>query len=286
MRILSFLAGGVAHVGVKLPGGVFDLTAAGYSGDITQTIRDFPALKTDMTALCGAPGAVLLDEQALTYLPPTAPTAKIICVGLNYKLHVDETAKGEAPQYPTTPILFAKFSNALSAHGATVPLSPNAVGYDYEAELVVVMGRGGQDIPAEKAADYIFGYTCGNDLSARDAQQLSSQWLIGKSFPGFAPVGPWIVTADELDPSHLAISCRRGGRLVQSSNTAQMIFDVYTVVSFASKYIRLEPGDLIFTGTPEGVLLGSAGESPDWLKAGDEVAVAIEGIGELTTRFI
>jgi 2-keto-4-pentenoate hydratase/2-oxohepta-3-ene-1,7-dioic acid hydratase in catechol pathway len=165
-------------------------------------------------------------------------------------------------------------------------LSPNAHNYDYEAELVIVMGKGGMDIPKEKAAEYIFGYTCGNDVSARDAQNKSAQWLIGKSFPGFAPAGPWVVTADELDPCNLAISCRRGGEVVQDSNTSHMIFDVYTIVSYASRYIGLEPGDLIFTGTPNGVIVGMEPGRQNWLKAGDEITVSIEKIGDLTTRFV
>jgi 2-keto-4-pentenoate hydratase/2-oxohepta-3-ene-1,7-dioic acid hydratase in catechol pathway len=163
---------------------------------------------------------------------------------------------------------------------------PAATDYDYEAELVAVIGKGGMNIPLDKAAGHIFGYTCGNDVSARDAQRLTSQWLIGKSLPGFAPAGPWIVTADEIDPCHLAITCRRGDEVVQSSNTEHMIFDVYTIVSFASKYIQLEPGDLIFTGTPDGVILGKEPGQQNWLKAGDEVTVSIEQIGDLTSRFV
>ena len=129
----------------------------------------------------------------------------------------------------------------------------------------------------------MFGYTCGNDISARDAQRLTSQWLIGKSLPGAGPVGPWIVTADELDPSHLAISCRRGDEIVQSSNTDQMIFDVDTIISFASKYIKLEAGDLIYTGTPNGVISGYDPDKRVWLKPGEVITVTVEGIGDLVT---
>ena len=285
MKLLRFLADGEAHVGVKLPDGILDLTASGYANSFEETIRVFTEVKPEIEALCGGDHKPLLDEGGISYLPPASHTSKVICVGLNYKLHIEEANKSLTPEYPSTPILFAKFNNSLSAHMDEVKLSSGAVRYDYEAELVVVMGKGGMDIPKEKAAAYIFGYTCGNDISARDAQQLSSQWLIGKSFPGFAPAGPWVVTGDELDPSHLAITCSRGAQVVQSSNTDQMLFDVATIVSFASKYIRLEPGDLIFTGTPSGVILGLEPERQQWLKAGDEIRVSIEHIGDLVTRF-
>ena len=286
MKLLCFSSKDKPHIGLKLPGGVLDLTASGYGRDITQTIADFAAAKQDIQRLCSSPDLPMLDEQYLDYLPPASAASKVLCVGYNYKLHIDEAHKGQAPVYPQVPILFSKFNNALNAHNRPVTLLPSALKYDYEAELVAVMGKGGMDIPKEEAADYIFGYTCGNDVSARDAQQLTSQWLIGKSPPGFAPLGPWIVTADELDPCHLAITCRRGSEVVQSANTEQMIFDVYSIVSFASRYIRFEPGDVIFTGTPSGVILGMDAGRQDWLKPGDEITVSIEQIGDLTTRFV
>ena len=286
LKLLRFSIHGETHLGMKLPDGVLDLTAAGYGKDLAATIRGFAAAKEVLESLSKKPGLPLLNEKSLSYLAPASDTSKLLCVGLNYKLHIEEAHNNiTAAEYPKEPVLFSKFNNALNIHNGTVNLSPNAHNYDYEAELVIVMGKGGMDIPKEKAAEYIFGYTCGNDISARDAQNKSAQWLIGKSFPGFAPVGPWIVTADELDPMRLAISCSRDGQLVQDSNTEHMIFDVYTIVSYASKYIGLEPGDLIFTGTPNGVIVGMEPARQNWLKAGDEVTVAIEHIGELTTRF-
>lgn len=287
MKLLNFLLKGETHLGLKLPEGVLDLTAAGYARDLTSTIRDFDVAKAEIDATSAKAGLPLLNEKGLYYLPPGTDTTKLLCVGLNYKLHIEEAHKNiSAVEYPKDPILFSKFNNALNAHNGVVHLSTSATNYDYEAELVIVMGKGGMDIPREKAAEFIFGYTCGNDVSARDAQNKTAQWLIGKSFPGFAPAGPWIVTADELDPCNLAIECRRGGQVVQSSNTELMIFDVYTIVSYASQYIGLEPGDLIFTGTPNGVIVGMAPDQQKWLKAGDEVTVSIEKIGDLTTRFI
>jgi len=286
MKLLCFLSKDKTHIGVKLDDGILDLTASGYFWDLTQTISDFTIARKDILALCASHDLPLLDEADLTFLPPASPTSKILCVGLNYKLHVDETSKGKAAVYPENPILFSKFNNALNAHRGAVTLPRSATNFDYEAELVAVIGKGGMDIPKEKAADHVFGYTCGNDVSARDAQNLTPQWLIGKTMPGFAPIGPWIVTADELDPACLAITCRRGDKVVQRSSTDQMIFDVASLVSFASRYIRLEPGDLIFTGTPSGVILGMDEAHRQWLRAGDEVTVSIEGIGELTSRFV
>ena len=287
MRFVSFLVNGERHLGLKLQDGVLDLTAAGYNRDLPATIRDYAGVRQEIETIGKKTNLPLLDAMSLEYLAPASATSKILCVGLNYKLHIDEADKKvTAVEYPSDPILFSKFNNALNAHNGAVVLSPNAKNYDYEAELVIVMGKGGMDIQKEKAAEYIFGYTCGNDISARDAQNKSAQWLIGKSFPGFAPIGPWIVTSDELDPCRLAISCRRNGQLVQDSNTEHMIFDVNTIVSFASRYIRLEPGDLIFTGTPNGVIVGMDADKQNWLKAGDEVTVSIENIGDLTTRFI
>ena len=286
MKLLCFSVNGKCHIGLKLANGVLDLTAAGYKRDWADTINAFQAARQEIDSLAAKGTLPLLDESSLAYLAPASATSKVICVGLNYKLHIEETRKGLEANYPKDPILFSKFHNALTGNNCPVALSPNANQYDYEAELVAVMGKSGMDIPKEDAAAYIFGYTCGNDVSARDAQRKTAQWLIGKSFPGFAPAGPWVVTADELDPCNLAISCRRGSEVVQSSNTSQMIFDVYTIVSFASQYIQLEPGDLIFTGTPSGVILGSEQGEQNWLKPGDEVTVSIAQIGELHTRFI
>jgi len=286
LKLLCFAVNGEAHLGLKLPDGVLDLTAAGYPQDLALTIKNFAAMKEEIESLVTQNRRPLLDAANLSYLAPASDTSQVLCVGLNYKLHIEETSQNFTAKYPKHPILFSKLHNSLTGHLCPVTLSANATQYDYEAELVVVMGQGGMDIPREKASEYIFGYTCGNDLSARDVQKMSSQWLLAKSAPGFGPVGPWIVTTDELDPTHLEITCRRGGQIVQSSNTEQMIFDVYDIVSFASKYIRLEPGDLIFTGTPDGVILGLEAKQQNWLTAGEEVTVSIAGIGELTTRFV
>ncbi len=223
-----------------------------------------------------------LDESAIVYAPAVPEPGKILCIGLNYYAHGKEIKMN----IPETPTVFSKFNNALTAHNEKIKLPKAAYKFDYEAELVIVIGKKGKDIPKEDALSYVFGYTVGNDFSARDLQLLTGQWLLGKSCDQFAPLGPCIVTADELDPNKLDIGCRVNGELVQSSNTDNMIFGCDYLISYISKYITLEPGDVIFTGTPSGVILGKAENEQNWLKAGDEVEVFVEKIGSLKNKLI
>jgi 2-keto-4-pentenoate hydratase/2-oxohepta-3-ene-1,7-dioic acid hydratase in catechol pathway len=224
----------------------------------------------------------MLDAETLTFANVTRP-GKIVCCGLNYKDHAEETG-GEAPKYP---VLFSKFSDTLTPAGAPATLPSWQRCYDYEAELVIVVAKRAYNVPVSSAEAYIFGYTCGNDLSARDAQFLSSQWLAGKTFPGFAPAGPWIVTRDAFDPeAGRGIFCDVNGARVQDGNTANMIFSCKQTLAAASRFFPLDAGDLIFTGTPAGVILGKPKGERVWLKPGDTVAVEIEGIGRLTTPLV
>ena len=207
---------------------------------------------------------------------------KLLCVGLNYRAHAENVNMFKSAEAPT---LFSKFANALVPAGACVELPPWETSYDYEAELVIVIGKTAWNVDEKDAKDYIFGYSCGNDLSLRDAQQKTSQWLIGKTMPGFGPCGPYIVTADEYDPDEgKEIRSYVNGELRQVGSTADMIHPCAEIVSFASKYIKLEPGDLIYTGTPSGVALEKAVKV--WLKPGDIVDVCIEGIGTLQNTMI
>ena len=214
---------------------------------------------------------------------PCEPT-KILCVGLNYKSHAEETG-GEAP---AEPVIFSKFNDALASDGDKIALPPWHRCYDYEAELVAVMGRRLYHAASEDEAwDAIGGYTCGNDLSARDCQFRSNQWLIGKSFPGFAPVGPWIVPASQFDPrTPHRITCELNGVTVQDDDVTGMIFSCGAIAAYISEFMPLEPGDLIFTGTPAGVILGHPKGQRTWLKPGDGVAVTIEGIGTLRNKLV
>jgi 2-keto-4-pentenoate hydratase/2-oxohepta-3-ene-1,7-dioic acid hydratase in catechol pathway len=190
---------------------------------------------------------------------------KIVCVGLNYGAHAGESG-GELPK---APLLFGKFANTLVGDGDAIVLPPEIGHVDAEAELAVVIGEGGS----------VFGYTCANDVSARDAQFGDGQWFRGKGFDTFCPVGPRIVPAGELDPSDLRIQQRLNGEVMQDSRTSDLIFDVPTLVNYVSQAITLEPGDLILTGTPEGV--GVFREPKIALKNGDVVEIEIEGIGVL-----
>jgi 2-keto-4-pentenoate hydratase/2-oxohepta-3-ene-1,7-dioic acid hydratase in catechol pathway len=218
---------------------------------------------------------------AVTYLPAITPPEKLICIGLNYRRHAIESNMA----IPTSPILFSKFNNSLAAHGEEIPLPSNALQYDYEAELGVVIGKTGRYIRPEDALSYVFGYCTANDLSVRDLQFRTNQWLLGKTLDRFLPVGPFLVTADEVpDPQKLTLSCWVNGEQRQHSNTSDMVFGVAELISYISQYMTLKPGDFISTGTPEGVVLGMAEKT--WLKPDDVVTVEVGGLGTLTNKMV
>lgn len=227
----------------------------------------------------------VLSEAEIRFAPVVSNPEKILCIGLNYDDHISETglAKDTKPGFPP---VFSKFRNALIGHGAPLQLPKKAVKFDYEAELVIVMGKTCHGVSPEEADAYIAGYTAGNDFSARDMQFVSSQWTMGKACDGFAPVGPYLVPQEEIDPSSLTIACRVNGTYTQNSTTSKMIYSCQEIVSYLSDFITLEKGDLIFTGTPSGVILGKDENDQVWLKAGDMVTVEIEGIGALENRLV
>lgn len=227
---------------------------------------------------CRLPKAIRYDEAVVKLLAPILDPPKIICLGLNYRDHAIESGAA----IPKEPILFSKYATALIGHEEAIVLPPVSREVDYEAELVIVVGKRSRNVKPAEAMSYVAGYTIGHDVSARDWQlkKEGKQWMVGKTFDTFAPTGPAIVTADELtDPHHLPIRLRLNGQTMQDSNTSQMIFDVPSVLAYLSQVFTLEPGDLIFTGTPPGV--GFARKPPLFLKAGDVVEVEIEGIGVL-----
>ena len=209
--------------------------------------------------------------------PVVSRPSKIIALGLNYHDHVKES-KGKIPQLP---LIFAKFPNSLIGHMGQIRWSTNVTRkVDYEAELAVIIGKKAKNVNEGEALESVFGYTCANDVSARDLQFGDGQWVRGKSLDTFCPLGPWVVTKDKLgDGSGLTIRCRLNGEVMQESNTSRMIFPVARIVSFLSRHFTLMPGDLILTGTPSGV--GAFREPSVYLKDGDEVEVEIEGIGVL-----
>jgi 2,4-didehydro-3-deoxy-L-rhamnonate hydrolase len=213
----------------------------------------------------------------VTLRAPVARPEKVIGVGLNYRDHAAESGT----TIPDEPVLFPKFANSVVGPGAEVVVPPATREPDFEAELGVVIGRRARTVPEADALDHVAGYTCMNDVSARDLQSQSSQWMLGKAIDTFLPCGPWLVTVDEIpDPQMLSIRCCVNGELMQHSSTSHMAFGVASLVAFISRTITLEPGDLIATGTPAGV--GMARTPPRWLQDGDEVTVEIERIGSLT----
>jgi 2-keto-4-pentenoate hydratase/2-oxohepta-3-ene-1,7-dioic acid hydratase in catechol pathway len=224
------------------------------------------------------PKTVRYPAESVKLLPPIPDPQKIVCVGLNYRDHAEESG---AP-LPKEPVLFSKFTTALIGHGDAIQLPPVSSEVDYEAELVIVIGQRGRSLSEQAAPEYIAAYTAGHDVSARDWQlrKDGKQWLAGKTFDTFAPLGPVLVTKDEIgDPQNLHIALRLNGTTMQDSNTRQMIFPAAQIVSYVSQIVTLEPGDLIFTGTPSGV--GFTRKPPVFLKGGDVVEVEIERIGVL-----
>ncbi|NIA69415.1 fumarylacetoacetate hydrolase family protein [Pelagibius litoralis] len=226
-----------------------------------------------------------LDEVSLQ-APIPRPRRNVFCVGKNYHEHAQEfassgfdssAAKGAVPE---APIVFSKLPESVAAAGAPIRIDPAvSTAIDYEAELTVIIGKAGRNIPAAEALSYVWGYTIVNDVTARDLQGLHSQWLIGKSQDSFCPMGPWVVTADALDLSDTAVRCWVNGDLRQDSNTGLLIFDVPTIIAAISNGITLQPGDVIATGTPAGVGIGFT--PPKYLTPGDRVKVEIAGIGSL-----
>lgn len=284
MYLLTFKDGNALRLGVKTENGVVDVTAAKQAtGNIeaSETVEDLLTggddAATALAALAaGAPASAIRDESSLTFGPCLAHPTKVICIGLNYRRHAEET---NSP-IPATPVVFSKFNNAIAAHNEEVPLPPVDTEYDYEAELGVIIGKTAKNVSEADALDHVFGYCTANDVSARELQRRTSQWVLGKTLDKFLPVGPYLVSADKVgDPQKLAVKCWVNGELRQDSTTADMIFSVAQLVSYLSKHFTLSPGDLISTGTPEGVAMGRA-DKP-WLKPGDTVEVEVEKLGRL-----
>ncbi len=277
MKLAQILLDGQTCLCAVTPGGLRPLTKSGYRTmqDAIERPEDLPRAQEAAEA---EDNAIAVDQAH--FLPVIERPGKIICVGVNYQMHANECGH----ERPQEPVLFSKFPTALSANNHTVAIPHGVEKLDYEAELVLVIGKRGKNIPKEEAMDYIFGCTCGNDLSARDWQHKSSQWMLGKTPDGFAPVGPWVATTDSMHGmDELEVACAVNGELRQYANITDMIFDCDEIVSYVSQAMTLEPGDLIFTGTPDGVIQGKQEKDQQWLKPGDVVEVAIERIGTLRT---
>ena len=269
MRLVTFQPAGVApQAGIVTP-----------DGRVTGLGRDM--LSVIAAGLSSGDTGSSFDLADVNLLAPIPRPPKFICVGLNYRDHARETGM----EIPTVPTIFNKFTNVVIGPGAPIALPKISTRPDYEAEFAFDIGTGGRKISASNALNHVFGYTIVNDVTARDYQMATSQWLMGKTFDTFAPMGPWIVTRDEIaDPHALDISLEIGGEILQRSNTRELVFGVPALIEYISSVVTLEPGDVVATGTPAGV--GFARKQPRYLRAGDEVVIRIQGIGELRNPVI
>ena len=281
MRLCTIQNGGKAVVGVKTGNGkIIDLSKQMPRGpkSVVEILAGGRKVQAAVAKACARPKAgATVSAKSAKYLPPIPNPGKILCIGLNYRKHAEET-NNPIPAYP---VVFTRFNNTLLPHNGKMPMPSHSKQLDWEAELTIVIGKKCRNVPKNKALGVIAGYACFNDGSVRDWQFKGSQWTLGKNFDGTGAFGPDIVTADELPPgaSPLRIMTRVNGKVQQDSNTDDLIFDVPTLVSFVSLNFTLEPGDVIMTGTPPGV--GSARKPPLWLKPGDTVAIEIDGLGRL-----
>lgn len=278
MRFVTFAVDGKPRPGVLSGQTVSDLSTAGFASllDFIESGADGRA-KAEKLAAGG--GGYSLDKVKL--LAPIPKPRKLICVGLNYRDHAAETNS----EIPSVPTIFNKFATAVIAPGENIVLPKVSKSPDYEAEFAFVIGRGGRNIAGADWPKHVFGYTIVNDVSARDYQRATTQWLMGKTFDTFAPIGPWIVSADEIaDPHNLDIQLEIGGERLQNSNTRELIFKIPDLIAYLSSVFTLEPGDIVSTGTPAGV--GVARKPPRFLRPGDDVVVRIQSIGELRNPVI
>lgn len=282
MKLLNFYEGNERCLGLKTEQGIIHVKKAAEKHGLNIPASMEQIISGGEQALLQLEKLLTLEndhlsEEEVTFAPAVTNPEKIICVGLNYVKHAKEVNL----EIPETPVFFSKFNNALAAHQETIQMPETDHRIDYEAELVIVIGKEASNVSKEDALSYVFGYTAGNDISARKLQSITSQWLLGKTLDQFAPIGPCIVTADGIDPDNLEIRCEVNGEVRQNSNTNDMIFSCAEIISYASKHMTLKPGDIIFTGTPEGVIVGQPRGERVWLKSGDKMTVSIEKIGEL-----
>lgn len=292
MILTTFRTNAGIQLGIKTNRGILDVKQAGdaFGNHINSNVDAIYKLGLDAMeslshilerALESGHGSLFLSENQITYAPVVPNPGKILCVGLNYSKHAAESGMAE-PEYP---VLFSKFNNTIAAPNEDIPLQAEWQKVDYEAELGVVIGKTARNVSVDNALDYVFGYCNMNDLSERYLQMLSGQWLLGKTLDKFLPLGPYVVTADDIpDPQNLSVKGWFNGEKRQDSNTSDMIFSVAEVIAYASKIMTLEPGDVISTGTPEGVILGM--ENKQWMKPGDEYVVEIEGLGRLVNKMV
>lgn len=272
MKLVSFsTADGKIRPGVLSGDSVFDLTTAGYADAIA-------AIAAGVTS---APTGPSLPLNKVKLHAPLSNPPRVFAIGLNYRDHAIESKMA----IPTTPVVFFKLQTAIIGPGENIVLPKNSNEPDYEAEMAFVIGKGGYRIPASAWREHVYGYTIINDVSARDVQSASTQWSMSKSFPTFCPMGPAIVTADEIaNPHELAIGLTIDGIILQNSNTRELVFKIPELIEYLSSITPLLPGDIVSTGTPPGVGLGRTPKR--WLKPGETVTVTVEGLGSLTNPVV
>ncbi|HEY6350565.1 MAG TPA: fumarylacetoacetate hydrolase family protein [Candidatus Angelobacter sp.] len=289
LTLLTMRKDGEYRLGVKTDKGILDVpeAAALLKMHAPPTMDDLlqreegPSLNALVDAALKSRSAqkAFVNEETIQYGPVVTRPEKIVCIGLNYREHAKEIG---AP-IPKQPVLFSKFNVALNNHNGSIKLPVEvAHKFDYEIELVILMGKDARNVSEADALSYVAGYATGNDFTARELQlETGGQWLIGKTPDQFAPIGPYMVTADQIDPDNLKLECRVNGQTRQSSNTNDMIHNNRVIVSYVSHYITLRAGDIIFTGTPQGVIQGYPKDKQVWLKPGDRIACSVEKLGEL-----
>jgi 2-keto-4-pentenoate hydratase/2-oxohepta-3-ene-1,7-dioic acid hydratase in catechol pathway len=278
MRLVSFEAGPGPRAALLQDGRVYDIWGEAFAHVRGEDRTVYALLQGGLLPEVEPVEQEGVPVEGVELLPPITRPGKIVCLGLNYSSHAKEA--GLEP--PETPTFFAKFANALAPPGATVQLPPLSQKVDYEAEVAFVIGARCKDVPVERALDFVAGYTLLNDLSARDYQFKTPQWMPGKVFDGSAPCGPSLVTADEAGPHDgIEFELRLNGEPMQQASTADLVHSVPELVAYLSGLMTLEPGDIVATGTPAGV--GSLREPRVWLKPGDRIEISSPQLGLLET---
>lgn len=280
MKLATFRADGHERIGVVKTEEIVDLSGEDVPSGMIELIANWPKLR-DKVARIAAQTKPRYRIADVHLLAPVPRPQKILAIGLNYADHIAESGAAT----PEKQIWFSKLPNAVNGPYDPIEMPKASSAIDYEAELVFVIGKRCRHVAKEKAHEVIFGYAAGNDVSVRDWQFHTTQWIVGKSFDTHAPFGPWIVTADEIgDPHALGIRCLVNGETRQSSNTKNLVFNCFDQIAYLSQAMTLNPGDIVFTGTPGGV--GQSMKPPKLLKIGDEVRVEIDKIGALNATMV
>ena len=280
MRLMQFDRDGEIRLGILTDKGIVDVAAedAKAPRNMAEAMalgKDLVKVLTPIAENCSR----FLPEDSVTFCTPVTDPEKILCIGLNYKKHVMESGKWD--KLPEYPVVFGKYNNTLVAHKQPVKRCKASSKHDYEAEITIVIGKTCKDVSREEALDYVFGYTLANDISARDLQNRTHQWTLGKGCDCFCPLGPCIATADAVPHDSMHLVGRKNGEIRQEGDSNDLIFDIPTLVSYLSQAMTLKPGDVILTGTPAGVIGGRPAGQQDWLVDGDEVSVHVDQIGTL-----